>query len=226
MHQMDVYWFTSKMMNNIFSPSLKRLQNWFRPIPLFLPRGRDYRYIKLSWHTVRVLLMMLSDWWYNEEHMICILISIFTSMWCLSSKTTRVLRRSPRSPLVNLIHSDSKVKKSVFTRSDTAAHVKTLPARHAPTIQKLSFNSSGVGKCFMSWTPAQWKTARVSPVFKKGRSAEPVNYRPVSLTSIPCKIMGHCICTPIRTHLKYRVLLPPYPEKTITFWGKNTPLKH
>ena len=37
--------------------------------------------------------------------------------------------------------------------------------------------------------PKEWKTARVTPVFTKGARTKPGNYRPVSLTCIPCKIL-------------------------------------
>jgi hypothetical protein len=32
--------------------------------------------------------------------------------------------------------------------------------------------------------PEDWRTANVSPIFKKGQSSDPGNYRPVSLTSV------------------------------------------
>jgi len=47
-----------------------------------------------------------------------------------------------------------------------------------------SFNSGQV--------PTDWKTANVAPIFKKGTRTDPGNYRPVSLISVPCKIM-ECI---------------------------------
>lgn len=37
--------------------------------------------------------------------------------------------------------------------------------------------------------PHQWKTSTVTPIFKKGDKADPANYRPVSLTSVLCKIL-------------------------------------
>ncbi|XP_065658559.1 uncharacterized protein LOC136083080 [Hydra vulgaris] len=40
-----------------------------------------------------------------------------------------------------------------------------------------------------SQLPVQFKSANVTPLFKKGDKTLPSNYRPVSLTSIPCKIM-------------------------------------
>ena len=41
--------------------------------------------------------------------------------------------------------------------------------------------------------PQDWKTASVVPIFKKGSRTDAANYRPVSLTSIPCKIMESLI---------------------------------
>ena len=37
--------------------------------------------------------------------------------------------------------------------------------------------------------PQAWKEAFISPLFKKGSKLDPNNYIPVSLTSIPCKII-------------------------------------
>jgi hypothetical protein len=57
--------------------------------------------------------------------------------------------------------------------------------------------------------PPHWKQAWITPVFKKGARAEPANYRPVSLTSIACKLLEHICCTHIRAHLdKYNILTP------------------
>src|SRR5215813_148701 len=49
--------------------------------------------------------------------------------------------------------------------------------------------------------PRDWKDASVSPLFKKGNKSEPENYRPVSLTSVVCKILESIIKDSIIEHL-------------------------
>ena len=51
-------------------------------------------------------------------------------------------------------------------------------------------------------TPQDWRDAIVAPIYKKGNSHNPENYRPVSLTSVICKIQEHIICSNIMDHLE------------------------
>ena len=37
--------------------------------------------------------------------------------------------------------------------------------------------------------PDDWKKANISPIYKKGPKDEAGNYRPVSLTSVACKLL-------------------------------------
>jgi hypothetical protein len=39
--------------------------------------------------------------------------------------------------------------------------------------------------------PKDWRDANISSIFKKGDKHLPENYRPVSLTSVPCKLLEH-----------------------------------
>ncbi|KAJ7409504.1 RNA-directed DNA polymerase from mobile element jockey-like protein [Willisornis vidua] len=50
--------------------------------------------------------------------------------------------------------------------------------------------------------PADWKVANIVPVFKKGKKVDPGNYRSVSLTSVPGKVMEKIILGSIENHLK------------------------
>ena len=55
--------------------------------------------------------------------------------------------------------------------------------------------------------PADWTLANVAPIFKKGSKLQAVNYRPVSLTCITCKLFEHIVCKHILGHFeKHRIL--------------------
>ena len=55
--------------------------------------------------------------------------------------------------------------------------------------------------------PDEWKSANVTPLFKKGSKADPQNYRPVSLTCITCKIMESIVKDKIVEHLdKFKLI--------------------
>jgi len=55
--------------------------------------------------------------------------------------------------------------------------------------------------------PKDWKHTNVAPAFKKGEQYKAVNYRPISLTCICCKIMEHIITSNIMTYLENNSIL-------------------
>ena len=55
--------------------------------------------------------------------------------------------------------------------------------------------------------PKSWKVAEVKPIFKKGKKNSPGNYRPVSLTSIICKVFESFIRDALCEHLTQNNLL-------------------
>lgn len=55
--------------------------------------------------------------------------------------------------------------------------------------------------------PPDWNQALVTPIFKKGDRSNPANYRPISLTSVCCKVMEHIIHSQIMRHLDRHSIL-------------------
>ena len=72
----------------------------------------------------------------------------------------------------------------------------------APAITKLFQMSLDTGTI-----PDDWRQARVVPIFKKGEKHLPQNYRPVSLTSIACKLLEHIIHSSVMSHFQSHSIL-------------------
>lgn len=47
--------------------------------------------------------------------------------------------------------------------------------------------------CFTSEIPKSWKQATITPIFKEGNKAKIINYRPISLLSLPVKLFEKLI---------------------------------
>ena len=73
---------------------------------------------------------------------------------------------------------------------------KTIGALARPLAQMFSSFMS-VGKI-----PSGWKTANITPLYKKGPSSDPANYRPVSQTSVFCKLMERVIVAEVTYYMK------------------------
>ena len=55
--------------------------------------------------------------------------------------------------------------------------------------------------------PKEWSFANICPLFKKSDRSLACNYRPVSLTCVPCKLLEHIVCSNIIAHLdEYKFL--------------------
>ena len=113
------------------------------------------------------------------------------------------------------LETNAKLENVIFTESTIRKQITKLKSNSAPGPDKISahllqhareelllplkiiFNLS-----LKSGTvPQDWRHATVTPIFKKGTKGDPANYRPVSLTSIPCKIFESILKDKIMQHL-------------------------
>ena len=58
-----------------------------------------------------------------------------------------------------------------------------------------------------STLPMTWKSSSIIPIFKKGLHSDPLNYRPISMTSICCKTMERIIAAELLEYLDMNSIL-------------------
>ena len=89
------------------------------------------------------------------------------------------------------------------------------------TICSLIFPISLIFNCSLaiSFIPRQWKISYIIPIYKKGNKNNPLNYRPISLTSSFCRSFEHIISLKILNHLFLNNLISP---KQFGFLPKRT----
>ena len=61
-----------------------------------------------------------------------------------------------------------------------------------------------------SFLPDVWKQANITAIYKKGDRTKPENYRPISLTSVPCKLMERIMRDQIVEHMTRSNFFSPF----------------
>ena len=80
--------------------------------------------------------------------------------------------------------------------------LKELATELGPVFTHLFQQSIDTGEI-----PKEWSLANICPLFKKSDRSLACNYRPVSLTCVPCKLLEHIVCSNIMAHLdEYKLL--------------------
>ena len=82
--------------------------------------------------------------------------------------------------------------------------LKELAPILAPALTKIYNKSYSTGV-----VPDDWRSANVTSAFKKGKKTLPVNYRPISLTCIACKLYEHCMTKHVMQHCEAHDILYP-----------------
>ena len=185
--------------------------------------------ITISWATqAHTLLYMKSEWVYFIENLSCkhgqlhseatdkadILNKQFKSAFTPPQSAADNIPKlsGPKTPLISPLKISTKgvekllaglnVKKASGPDNIPCKILLELAAELARILTTIFQQSLETGQI-----PDDWTVAFVYPIFKKGNRNLPVNYRSVSLTSVPCKIMEHIICSHVRDHLdKHSVL--------------------
>ena len=101
-------------------------------------------------------------------------------------------------------------EKDVYVKSEVSCGPEDVSARLlkyagmsiAPSLTSLFKHSVDTCK-----PPDQWKIARVSAAFKKGREEDRTCYRPLSMLSIPSKLMESCVASNITNQVVTQNLL-------------------
>jgi len=82
------------------------------------------------------------------------------------------------------------------------ALLKSLTELLTPIVTRIFQYSIDTGK-----TPEDWRSGIICPVHKKGPVSDPLNYRPIALTSILGKQLEHIVAKNLRFYLDSKLIL-------------------
>ena len=133
----------------------------------------------------------------------------------LQQQFCSVFTREPEGEIPHLEHRNPKsISSCRFTEPQIRKLLQQLSADkacgpdglHPCLLKELSSEISGAICVLFNLSiatgriPAEWKKAEVKPIFKKGSRHSAENYRPVSLTSILCKVLESLVRKVVMDH--------------------------
>ena len=166
----------------------------------------------------------------TDEDKAEVLVDYFSSVFTVESDLNNMPpfdEREYANPLENINITKKtvleKLKKVKINKSPGPDNIHPRVLNNAATTlaEPLSiiFNTSLETKTL----PDEWKHANISSIFKKGKKTLPQNYRPVSLTSVVCKIMESIIRDAVVKHMTDNNLFSQYQFGFIS--GRSTVLQ-
>ena len=155
------------------------------------------------------------DFTNDDEQICCILNTFFASVF-----TVEDVRDIPSVPAIEL-HNNNVLRSISITESDVSKCIDKLKVNKSPGPDSISPRVLKEAKCEFikpltlifneslqsGSMPDDWKLANVTPIFKKGSKTLPCNYRPISLTSVVCKMLETLIRDKLVSHLEENYLL-------------------
>ena len=155
------------------------------------------------------------DFTNDDEQICCILNTFFASVF-----TVEDLRVIPSVSAVEL-HNNDVLSSISITESDVSKCIDKLKVNKSPGPDTISPRVLKEAKCELvgpltllfneslqsGLMPDEWKLANITPIFKKGSKTLPCNYRPISLTSVVCKMLETLIRDKLISHLEENNLL-------------------
>lgn len=125
-------------------------------------------------------------------------------------------------PAVQPSQTANRLESVVFSSFLVANHLRNFSNYAAPGVDKIPYAALKYGGDFLAARlaqlfnlslsqrklPSSWKQALITPIFKKGSTADPANYRPISLTPTVSKLMEAIVKTQMVYYLEENELLP------------------
>ena len=137
--------------------------------------------------------------------------SHFFSVFTHEQKPLPQIGLSPFTSIEDLLFSpDGVAKQLAQLNPHKACGPDKLPARVLKEISQTA--STWLAFIFqqsfdLNVVPSDWSKALITAVFKKENKSDPSNYRPISLTSICCKVMEHIVLSHMAKHLSSNNIL-------------------